>query len=199
MKFFTPTIVALASVPATVHAWYMSPTTFFPSTSSILRRHQHMMDRMLQLPQQSQLTSPRYELVDNEEKFQLTIDVPGVKAEDLVVSLEEGFLTVRGHRTESDDTSRFKSQFFQEFSLGPAILVEQFTANLDNGVLVVTAPKDVKTIEENLRKIPIMQTKVDTKLPEEKPGEDVKVEHKESKTTPAVEQLVEKDIGDIGV
>ena len=159
------------------------------------------MDRMLQLPpQQSQSTSPRYKLVDNEDKFQLTLDVPGVKAEDLVVSLEEGFLTVRGHRTESDDTSRFKFQFIQQFSLDPAIVVEQFTAKLDNGVLVVTAPKEVKKSEESIHKIPILQTKEDTNLPEEKPGEeDVKVEHKESKTTPAVEQLVEVDIGDIGV
>ena len=191
MKFSSTTIalVALAAVAATVRAWNMAPTFSFPPSPFILHKH------MLHHPQQSQFTSPRYELVDNEEKFQLRIDVPGVKVEDIVVSLEKGFLTVRGYRVESDDISRFKSQFIQQFSLDPAILVDEFSVNLENGVLVVTAPKDEKQIHENSSKIPIMDKK--QKLAGGTPGQDVKVGPKTEKNE-SVERLEEVEIGDIG-
>merc|ERR1712232_1468548 len=105
------------------------------------------------------MTSPRYELVDNDEKFQLSVDVPGVKMEDIDVSLEDGYLTVSGQRLSSNENSRFASKFSQSFSLDPAVDVEKFSANLDNGVLVVAAPKDMKRIEENVVRIPIVQGK----------------------------------------
>ena len=41
------------------------------------------------------------------------------------------------------------------FSLDPSVDVDQLSANLNNGVLSVTAPKDLKRIEAGVRKIPI--------------------------------------------
>ena len=114
------------------------------------------MDRALQ---QGPWTSPRYEIIDNNEKFQLTIEVPGVKMEDIDVSLEEGVLTVSGKREAKDDEKhyRYSSQFSQSFSIDPSVEVDKFTANLNNGVLVVGAPKDLKKIEESVRKIVVNQ------------------------------------------
>merc|ERR1712224_772916 len=37
----------------------------------------------------------RYELVDSNEKFELTVDVPGVKEDDIEIKLEENLLTVQ--------------------------------------------------------------------------------------------------------
>jgi hypothetical protein len=39
--------------------------------------------------------------------------------------------------------------------LDPTIDTEKFTADLQNGVLTVTAPKDVKRIEETIKRIPV--------------------------------------------
>jgi len=109
--------------------------------------------------QSAHLPSPRFKVVDDETKFQLSIDVPGVKTEDIDISLEDGYLSVRAQRVVSggDESSktRYSSKFSQSFSLDPAVDVEKLTATLDHGVLVVTAPKDLKKIEENIRKIPI--------------------------------------------
>merc|ERR1739848_473886 len=80
----------------------------------------------------------RYELVDNNEKFELTVDVPGVKEEDIDIKLEENLLTVQGQRMASSDSSQF------------------VTASLKNGVLTVAAPKDVEKLEENVRRIPVL-------------------------------------------
>merc|ERR1719218_104738 len=107
------------------------------------------------------LASPRYELVDNEDKFQLSVDVPGVKMDDINVSLEDGYLTVSGQRLSSNDNSRFTSKFSQTFSLDAAVDVDNFTASLNDGVLVVAAPKDMKRIEENITKIPVVQGKLE--------------------------------------
>merc|ERR1712107_359969 len=41
------------------------------------------------------------------------------------------------------------------FSLDPSVDVDKFKASLNNGVLVVSAPKDFSKLEENVRRIPI--------------------------------------------
>merc|ERR1712025_428721 len=97
----------------------------------------------------------RYQLVDNEEKFQLTVDVPGIQEGDIDIKLDDGQLTVQGKRVSASDSSRFTSQFSQSFYLDPTVDVDKFTATLKNGVLVVSAPKDLAKLEENVRRIPI--------------------------------------------
>jgi HSP20 family molecular chaperone IbpA len=176
--FFAPAILTLVAAPPAVHAaWNLAPSLFPATPWSILpptRQHQRAI--FLQQHLSQQLTSPRYELLDNDEKFQLTVDVPGVKKEDIDIRLQEGLLTIRGYREAKDEKSLVTSQFSQTFYLDPSIDVEKFTANLEKGVLVVTAPKDMKKLEENVRKIPIMRTKeyTITSVPEESEKVDVR-------------------------
>jgi HSP20 family molecular chaperone IbpA len=127
---------------------------------------------MLDQPILSSLTplkssSPwRYELINDDEKFQLSVDVPGVEMKDLDVSIDEanGYVTVSGQRTvsstndETGSSSRYSSKFSQTFALDDAVDLEQLTANLKNGVLVVTAPRDLKRVEETVKRIPITGT-----------------------------------------
>ena len=159
MKYFVPVIAALSAAPSAIEAWSLGPSYFtspllLQSPTMILRRQQALMDRVMQ---QTPWSSPRYEIIDNEEKFQLSVDVPGVKMEDIDVSLEDGVLSISGHRESLDPNYSFSSKFSQSFSLDPAVELDKFTASLTNGVLVVTAPKDMKKIEANIRKIPITQ------------------------------------------
>eukprot|EP00526_Cylindrotheca_closterium_P000803 CAMPEP_0113626566 /NCGR_PEP_ID=MMETSP0017_2-20120614/13741_1 /TAXON_ID=2856 /ORGANISM="Cylindrotheca closterium" /LENGTH=215 /DNA_ID=CAMNT_0000536755 /DNA_START=108 /DNA_END=756 /DNA_ORIENTATION=+ /assembly_acc=CAM_ASM_000147 len=179
MKFITPTILALASTPATTNAWSMGGGPYFtkqiyvpvPSAANtMMRRKRALANKFFQ---ETQLASPRYELVDNEDKFQVSVDVPGVKMEDIDVSLEDGYLTVSGQRLTSNDNSRFTSKFPKLFSLDAAVNVEQFSANLDNGVLVVMAPKDMKRIEENITKIPVVQGKSEAEVEDNVEVEEV--------------------------
>merc|ERR1719261_1147377 len=105
--------------------------------------------------QQVGYPSNRYHLIDNDEKFQLTVDVPGVNEEDIEIKLDDGQLTVAGQRLAVSESSRFASKFSQSFYLDPTVDVDNFTATLKNGVLVVSAPKDLGKLEENVRRIPI--------------------------------------------
>ena len=73
------------------------------------------------------------------------------------ILIDDGCITVEGHREATTKNSRFSTKFVQTFSLDPTVDVKKFTATLDNGVLVVSAPKEeVKLAEKKVRKIPIM-------------------------------------------
>merc|ERR1712224_227081 len=77
--------------------------------------------------------------------------ISDVKEDDIEIKLEENLLTVQGQRTASSESSRFSSKFSKTFSLDQTVDVEKFTASLKNGVLTVSAPKDLEKLEENVR------------------------------------------------
>merc|ERR1719222_1065123 len=164
MNFNKSTLVALSAFPAAASSWSMGP--YYYSTPSlrlvetttspvdvVLRKQRRIAQRMFD--KQATFSSNRYELIDNEEKFQLTVDVPGIKEEDLDIKLDDGQLTVKGERIAESESSRFSSRFAQSFYLDPTVDVDNFTATLKNGVLVVSAPKDLGKLEESVRRIPI--------------------------------------------
>jgi HSP20 family protein len=195
---FPNIVVALFSVLTFASGFSLGPRLFgWPrpmvvySPSKMLEEQLAIMNRAFDAPLMKTTTtsSPRYEITDDESKFQIAVDVPGMKTEDVNVSVEESgsILTISGHRESTSDTYSFKSQFSQSFSLDPAVDAEKFTANLKDGVLIVSAPKDMKRIEQNVRKIPITELalpkgeeKVEMKVKEEdvKKEEAITVEHK---------------------
>jgi len=181
-------------------------TTAWPVVSRKTKKQRKMMARgrhrssssmfEAMFDQHHHPTHHRHELVDDDEKFELSIDVPGVKEEDIDVKLEDGLLTVQGQRmaSSSDSSSQFiTSKFSKSFSLDKTVDVEQITAELKNGVLTVSAPKDMKRLEENVRRIPVMAAAVVDLTSEDKSDEDAastssndddggaqKTEHKEN-------------------
>ena len=166
MKFTKPTIIALAGVPTAVSSWsfgHIVPNYSVPMMFESIIPVERVLEKQLManslFDQQIGQSSQRYELIDNDEKFQLTVDVPGIKKEDIGIKIDAGQLIIRGQRvatTEStSESSRFTYKFFQSFSLDPTVDVDKFTATLKHGVLVVSAPKDLAKLEENVRRIPI--------------------------------------------
>jgi HSP20 family molecular chaperone IbpA len=163
MNFNKSTVIALAAFPAAASSWSIGPSYYstpslrlVETTSPVdvaLQRQRIIAKRMFD--KQVTFSSNRYELIDNEEKFQLTVDVPGIKEEHLDIKLDDGQLTVKGQRIVESESSRSSSRFAQSFYLDPTVDVDNFTATLKNGVLVVSAPKDLGKLEENIRRIPI--------------------------------------------
>lgn len=77
------------------------------------------------------------------DRIQLSVDLPGVKASDLAVKVENGILTIEGTRKivlEGGGYKRFR--FEKNFSIdADSVDVAHMTANLSCGVLVLKAPK----------------------------------------------------------
>lgn len=174
MKFITPTLVALA-IPAATEGYSIGrfyatrpssvckpgtrcgPEAFGLVTPADMKAMRQR--RRDAFKEAFQSYSPGYQIFEDDDKFQVQIDVPGVKAEDLNVDVEDDgkVLTLSGSRERTKDGSTYSSKFSQRFSLDPTVDAEAFSANLENGVLIVTAPKDIKKIEDAVKKIPITE------------------------------------------
>mmetsp|Transcript_27474 Transcript_27474/g.40601 ORF Transcript_27474/g.40601 Transcript_27474/m.40601 type:complete len:160 (-) Transcript_27474:232-711(-) len=91
-------------------------------------------------------SSPCYEIHEDEKQFMISVDVPGVKASDMKVQVEHGgkLLRLSGGRKVKDGNQVTESRFEKSFTIGSDIDVNKMKANLSDGVIVVTAPKDLE-------------------------------------------------------
>jgi HSP20 family molecular chaperone IbpA len=100
--------------------------------------------------------SPRYEVIDDHERFEVKLDVPGFKPDEIEVGLKAGgrILTITGYHEAKEEGRQFQSQFQQNFSLDPSILTDELSANFQGDRLIVSAPRKAERLPES-RKIPI--------------------------------------------
>jgi HSP20 family protein len=109
----------------------------------------------------SGLSSPRYEVNDGNDAFQVALDVPGVKASDIDISFSEddSVLTVSGKRDIGAGGATRTVKFSKSFSLDSSVVdKDKISAQVNNGVLLVTAPKaPIEDKENKVRKIPVME------------------------------------------
>ena len=92
---------------------------------------------------------PKVNIVENENEFLLTAEVPGMVEDDIDVEIKEGVLSLRGHTKEEKETTEdnyrireFRSQNFERsFRLGDQVNPEKVVAKLEKGILRVTLGK----------------------------------------------------------
>jgi HSP20 family protein len=97
--------------------------------------------------------SPALDVEENEDAFVLHIEVPGVRAEDVEVSLEENTLTVSGQREFYDERNaeafrrieRRFGRFHRSVRLPDRVDASKVLATYTNGLLTVTVPKAEET------------------------------------------------------
>lgn len=81
---------------------------------------------------------PAVDVLENAEGFLLRADLPGVSAEDLNLELENGQLTIAGHRAVSEDGYvTYARQFHVPRDTDP----EAVRARFVSGVLHIELPK----------------------------------------------------------
>nr|AFO84298.1 heat shock protein 20 [Ditylum brightwellii] len=89
-----------------------------------------------------------YEISENEKEFRLAMDVPGVKAADIKLQLEGGegssrkVIHLSGERKFQRGDTTTESKFKKSITIDDtSVDTSKITANLADGVLVLTAPK----------------------------------------------------------
>lgn len=94
------------------------------------------------------LLSPRIDIYDADDHFELSAELPGVEQDDVNVELLDGVLTISGEKKfsrESNDgahvVERSYGSFKRSFRLNDKIDADNITASFKNGVLVLTLPK----------------------------------------------------------
>ena len=91
---------------------------------------------------------PRFEVRDTADRYVFTADLPGVKEEDLDLSLTGDRLTITGRReAEREETERYHTYeraygaFQRAFTLPDGVDADHICADLKDGVLTVEVPK----------------------------------------------------------
>jgi HSP20 family molecular chaperone IbpA len=108
------------------------------------------------------VSSPHHEANDGKDAFQVAFDVPSVKASDIDISFNEddSVLKVSGKRDigEGGVTHRIV-KFSKSFSLDSSVVdKENISAQINNGVLLVTAPKvPLEPKENKVRRFPVVE------------------------------------------
>jgi HSP20 family molecular chaperone IbpA len=104
----------------------------------------------------------RADVVENNNSYEIHVDVPGVCKDDLDITLTENTLTIRGKtcvekEVENDNyhrKERFSGTVNRVIPLPSGSNWEKATSSLVNGVLSVTLPKDM-TSRGSSRKLEI--------------------------------------------
>jgi HSP20 family protein len=93
--------------------------------------------------------APRFEMTENEDAYVFRADLPGVKEEDVEISLIGTRLTISGHREQEHEEARGRTHtsersfgsFTRSFTLPTGTDLEHIDAEMDNGVLSLTIAK----------------------------------------------------------
>jgi HSP20 family protein len=91
---------------------------------------------------------PTADVVETDNEFEITVDLPGMKREEVHVEMKDGRLWITGKRTEEKEekdktyhrVERRYGEFRRVLAL-PEIDGNKVVAKYENGVLKVTAPK----------------------------------------------------------
>lgn len=108
---------------------------------------------------------PATNISENEKSFNVELSVPGFSKEDIKIEVEKDVLKVSAHievnSEEKDENEKvlrreFKSSsFMRKFVLPEDVDVENISASQHDGILQITLPKQVKAIEDTIKKIEI--------------------------------------------
>lgn len=90
--------------------------------------------------------SPAVDFEEKDNQYLVTVDLPGIKKEDIKIDLSDNILSISGERTreskaEGRYTERSYGKFSRSFSLPSQVNSENVQAAFDNGVLRITLTK----------------------------------------------------------
>lgn len=103
--------------------------------------------------------SPRIDAVDTEKGLEVTVELPGLKKDDIKITAEDDMLTISGekkseHGTKEDNyrmVERAYGQFSRSIYLPRSLDPSKISAAMSDGVLKISVPKregaQTKTIE----------------------------------------------------
>jgi len=104
------------------------------------------------LPRNADLFSgwtPALDLVEEKDSLIAKVELPGVKKEEIEISVHDGVLTISGERKSEEEVKdgetvraeRYFGRFQRNFTLPKPVAVEKAKATYKDGILTVVLPK----------------------------------------------------------
>jgi HSP20 family protein len=93
--------------------------------------------------------APALDISERKDAYLVTVELPGVEANDLQITFEDGLLTIQGERPFAHDSSeqqfhrveRRYGAFRRAITLPAHVMAEGIEASFDDGVLQIVVPK----------------------------------------------------------
>lgn len=106
---------------------------------------------------------PAIDIVENEKSYVVSVELPGLKEDEIELQVDSGHLVLKGEREQKhqeksetvlvNETSY--GSFYRSFPLPDNVDAdEQYSANLENGILSIVLPKK-KDSKSKIKSIPI--------------------------------------------
>lgn len=101
---------------------------------------------------------PAVDIREEDNRYVIHADVPGVDPEDIEVNMEHGVLSIKGQR-QSDTTDerkgykrveRVSGSFFRRFSLPDTADADAISARCRDGVLEISIPKQAEVMPKRI-------------------------------------------------
>ncbi len=106
--------------------------------------------------------TPAVDIKEEQDRFVLIADIPGVQPGDIDITMENGILALKGERHQETEEERadfrrmerLRGTFYRSFSMPDTADADRIHAKFKNGVLEVVIPKQEKL---QPRKIEVQQ------------------------------------------
>ena len=93
--------------------------------------------------------APALDISERKDAYLVTVELPGLKPEDLDITMEDGLLTIQGERHFANDSSEQKfhrverryGAFRRSITLPAHVMAEGIEASFEDGVLQILVPK----------------------------------------------------------
>ena len=108
----------------------------------------------------------RTDIRETDTSYELDVDLPGFKKEDIKAELKDGYLTITAESSSSAENKdergtvihkeRYTSSCKRSFFVGEQIRQEDIKAGFENGILKLQVPKDSPKVEDTPKYIDIL-------------------------------------------
>ena len=103
--------------------------------------------------------TPRVDIKEAENHYEITAELPGVDKEDIHVHVKDGLLTLEAECTKEEEEKQGKvirqerryGKFMRSFNLGTEVQESDIKASFKDGVLFLEAPKAAEKVPERRR------------------------------------------------
>lgn len=105
------------------------------------------------------------DIKENDAGYELTVDLPGIRKEDVKAELNDGYLTISAESSTSNDEKddkgryicreRYSGSYSRSFYIGDGITQSDISAKFENGTLKLTVPKKEAIPEKQTKYIAI--------------------------------------------
>lgn len=136
--------------------WQPFETDVFRPSTWILREFRRLLEDFFTdtpLPAAARLMegtwSPAVDIAETDNEYVVAVEVPGMKKDDIKVTLQDNVLTIKGERKKESEIhkgsyhrmERCFGAFERSFTLPSTIRADKIQAKYEDGILRLTLPK----------------------------------------------------------